>query len=82
MAARGAGGASMSAVVQLKKMAREAEVEVIEYPDGRVLVVGGLVNVHWWPQSKRQTAYVEGAPNGRRHATARNVINLATKGVA
>lgn len=26
------------------------------------------------------TAYVEGAPRGRQHATARNVINLATKG--
>lgn len=66
----------------LKKLAREAEVEVIEYPDGRVLVVGGLVNVHWWPDSKRKTAYAEGAPAGRTYATARNVINLATKGVA
>lgn len=35
----------------LKKLAREAEVEVLEYPDGRVLVIGGLVNVHWWPGS-------------------------------
>ncbi|QRF55336.1 hypothetical protein [Variovorax paradoxus] len=66
----------------LRKLARECEVEVIEYPDGRVLVVGGLVNVHWWPDSKRKTAFVEGAPAGRRYATARNVINLATKGVA
>jgi hypothetical protein len=64
----------------LKKMARDQELEVIEYPEGRVLVVGGLVNVHWWPLSKRQTAYVEGAPAGRRFATAKNVINLATKG--
>jgi hypothetical protein len=67
-------------VQTLKKMARAAELEVIEYADGRVLVVGGLVNVHWWPLSKRKTAYVEGAPNGRRFATARNVINLANKG--
>lgn len=66
----------------LKRLARAAEVEVIEYPDGRVLVVGGLVNVHWWPASKRKTAYVEGAPTGRRFATAKNVINLATMGVA
>lgn len=67
-------------VKQLKKMAREAEIEVIEYADGRVLVVGGLVNVHWWPSSTRKTAYVEGAPSGRRYCTAKNVINLATKG--
>lgn len=64
----------------LKKLAREAELEVIDYPDGRVLVVGGIVNVHWWPISRRKTAYVEGAPSGRTYATARNVINLATKG--
>lgn len=65
---------------QLKKLAREAELEVIEYPDGRVLVVGGLVNVHWWPTSRRMTAYAEGAPAGRHYATAKNVISLAVKG--
>lgn len=70
----------MSAIKDLKKMAREAELEVIEYPDGRVLVIGGLVNVHWWPNSKRKTAYVEGAPSGRQYSTAKNVINLATEG--
>jgi hypothetical protein len=64
----------------LKKLAREAELEVIDYPDGRVLVIGGLVNVHWWPQSRRTTAYVEGASSGGHYSTARNVINLATKG--
>jgi hypothetical protein len=70
----------MSAINTLKKLAREAELEVIEYPDGRVLVIGGLVNVHWWPTSRRMTAYVEGAPAGRHHSTPRNVINLATNG--
>jgi len=64
----------------LKRLAREAELEVIEYPGGRILVVGGLVNVHWWPNSKRRTAYVEGAPSGRQYSSAKNVINLATKG--
>jgi hypothetical protein len=68
-------------VTQLKKLAREAEAEVIEYPDGRVLVVGALINVHWWPASKHRTAYVDGAPRGRKYATAKNVINLATKGM-
>lgn len=67
-------------IATLKKLATEAEVEVIEYPDGRVLIVGGLVNVHWWPHSRRMTAYAEGAPAGRSHATAKNVINLATTG--
>lgn len=67
-------------ITELKRLARAAELEVIEYADGRVLVVGGIVNVHWWPTSKRLTAYCEGAPAGRRYATAKNVINLATKG--
>ena len=70
----------MSNVANLKKLARAAELEVIEYPNGRVLVVGGLVNVHWWPASPRMTAYVEGASAGRTHTTAKQVINLATKG--
>lgn len=70
----------MSHVANLKKLARAAELEVIEYPDGRVLVIGGLVNVHWWPASRRMTAYVEGASAGRSHTTAKQVINLATKG--
>lgn len=70
----------MSHVANLKKLARAAELEVIEYPDGRVLVIGGLVNVHWWPASRRMTAYVEGASAGRTHTTAKQVINLATKG--
>jgi hypothetical protein len=67
-------------ITELKRLARQQELEVIEYPDGRFLVVGGLVNVHWWPNSKRLTAYVDGSPHGRRFATAKNVINLATKG--
>lgn len=70
----------MSHVANLKKLARAAELEVIEYPNGRVLVVGGLVNVHWWPASRRMTAYVEGASAGRTHTTAKQVINLDTKG--
>lgn len=70
----------MSNVANLNKLARAAELEVIEYPNGRVLVVGGLVNVHWWPASRRMTAYVEGASAGRTHTTAKQVINLATKG--
>lgn len=69
-------------LTELKKLARANELEIIQYADGRVLVIGGLVNVHWWPASKRKTAYVEGAPNGRRFATAKHVINLAIKGAA
>ena len=65
---------------RLKKLAREAELQVIEYPGGRVLVIGGLINVHWWPESRRRTAYIDGAPAGRHFTTAAQVVSMATKG--
>lgn len=71
-----------AAVTELKKRAREAELEVIEKPDGHFIVVGGLVAVHWWPTSRGMTAYAEGAPAGRKYTTAKQVINLAIKGQA
>lgn len=64
----------------LKKLAREEELEVIEYPDKRVLVVGGMVNVHWWPESKRKTVYAEGSPKGHSYANAKQVIKYAITG--
>lgn len=67
-------------VKTLKKLAGQHELDVKEYPDGKVTVIGGLVPVHWWPTSKRMTAYVDGAPRGYPHSTARNVINLALTG--
>lgn len=71
---------SAADIKRLKVLAREAELQVIEYPDGRVLIVGGLINVHWWPASRRQTAYIDGAQAGRHFMSARHVVNLATKG--
>ncbi|MCM5682934.1 hypothetical protein M8A51_25710 [Schlegelella sp. S2-27] len=68
------------AATTLKKLAREAELEVIEKADGHFIIVGGLVIVHWWPHSRRMTAYVEGAPQGRSYVTAKQVVNIATKG--
>lgn len=70
----------MSELQKLKKLAREAELDVKEYADGKVTVIGGLAPVHWWPDSRRMTAYIDGAPRGWHHCTAKNVINLAEKG--
>ena len=64
----------------LKRLASANELQVIHYPDGRILVVGGLIPVHWWPDSKRRTAYVEGAPKGYSFASPKSIINLAIKG--
>ena len=71
----------MSKLLQaIKRVAREAELQVIERaePGGLHVTVIGERVVHWWPESRRQTAYVEGSGAGRAHATARVVIALAT----
>lgn len=65
---------------QLKKLAGEQEFEVIEFPDGKIDVIGGLRKVSWWPTSRRMTAYIEGAPRGQRFTTPRQVIEMALKG--
>lgn len=67
---------------ELRRLARDAEVEVIEKPDGHFLIVGGLVTVHYWPHSRRLTAYVEGAPQGKPNCTPKMVVKLATQGMS
>jgi hypothetical protein len=67
-------------IAMLKKLAREAEIEVIEYPDGRIVLIGGMVPVHWWPLSKRRTAYCDCAPKGHSYVTAKQVVSLAVNG--
>lgn len=64
----------------LKRLAREAELQLIERdePGGLHVTVIGERVVHWWPTSRRMTAYVEGAGRGEQHASAQYVINLAT----
>jgi hypothetical protein len=64
-------------IKSLKKLAGEQELEVIERPNGVVMVIGGKVNVTWWPTSKRMTAYAENAAKGRTYATPKIVIAKA-----
>mgnify|MGYP000715256750 CR=1 FL=1 len=70
----------MADVNDLKRRARDAELELIEKSNGHFIIVGGLVAVHYWPISRKQTAYVEGAPAGRHYVTPKQAINLALKG--
>lgn len=67
-------------VDELKRRAVEAELEVIEKPNGHYLVIGGEAVVRWWPLSRRLTAYVEGSPRGITNAMPRTVIALASGG--
>lgn len=69
-------------IALLKRRAAEAEFQLIERhePGGlHVIVIGNRV-VHWWPESRRKTAYVEGAARGMTYRTAKDVIKLAEAG--
>lgn len=68
---------SKQQISELKKLAREQELEVIEHSSGHVMVIGGAVNVTWWPDSRRMTAYAERAPKGRSYSTPKIVVNMA-----
>ena len=68
------------AVQSLKTLARNAELQLIEKANGHFIIVGGVVVVHYWPLSRRQTVYVEGSPIGNHYATPKQAINLANKG--
>jgi hypothetical protein len=67
-------------IKRLRRDAREAELQLIERdePGGLHVTVIGERVVHWWPQSKRRTIYVEGSGAGRTFGTAAQVIKLAS----
>lgn len=73
----------MTALNKLKHKAREAELQLIkrQEPGGLHVIVIGSKVVHWWPESRKQTAYVEGSARGLAHTTADAVIRLATEAV-
>ena len=66
-------------LTRLKRDARESEMQVIERdePGGLHVIVIGERVVHWWPQSRKLTAYVEGSGHGQSYANAKTVIQLA-----
>ena len=71
----------MKHIKRLKILAREAEFQLVEReePGGiHIIVIGDRV-VHWWPESRRQTAYVESTAKGESHTTPDRVIQLATE---
>jgi hypothetical protein len=65
---------------ELARLARQHELQLIEKPNGQIMIVGGIVLVHYWPHSKRKTCYVDGAGAGRQYTTIKQAINLANRG--
>jgi hypothetical protein len=68
---------SKSHTTKLKRECRDLELEVIETDQGTLLVLGGKAKVTWWPDSRRMTAYAEGANCGVRWANEKTVIRMA-----
>lgn len=62
---------------ELKRLAREAELQLTFYPNDHVQISGGTYVVHYWPYSKRMTAYIEGAASGNRRSSAADAIRMA-----
>lgn len=71
---------STKQIAMLKRLASDNELDLREYPDGKITVIGGLMPVHWWPTSKKMTAYIDGAPRGYPYCSAKNIIQLALSG--
>lgn len=70
----------MKAIEKLHRLAEEAGLTVMERQDDKLTVIGGEHIVHWWPKSRRMSAYVEGAKKGIPYATPERVIQLSTGG--
>lgn len=70
---------SSNELKRLRRDAREAELQLIERdePGGLHVTVIGERVVHWWPESRRRTIYVEGSGAGRMQGTAAQVLKLA-----
>lgn len=67
----------MKHIKEIKRLARDAELDLIEHQDGRIVILGGIQMVTWWPYSKRMTAYADKAPRGVRFAMPKTVIAMA-----
>lgn len=68
-------------VKRLKKICREQEVNLIEHCPGHFVIQGEITDVHYWPMSKKTTAYVPGTKQGYRYVSPDSALNLANKGV-
>lgn len=76
---------SAALLKDLRRRARDAELQLIERdePGGlHVRVIGEKNVVHWWPDSRKQTAYVDGSAKGHSYASAKKVIDLAQGGAS
>lgn len=62
---------------ELKRLAREAELQLTFYPNDHVQISGGAHVVHYWPYSHKMTAYIEGSARGNRRSSAADAIRMA-----
>jgi hypothetical protein len=65
-------------IQKLKKLAREAELQ-LTFINDRIIVSGGKRIVTYWPESRRRTAYADQANQGVRHATPEQIIAMALR---
>lgn len=67
----------MSALAELKKLAAQKGLRVVDCGNGHIQVTGGPLLVNWWPESKRRTAYIGSTKQGVSGATPERVVRMA-----
>jgi hypothetical protein len=71
------GAARVSSAERLYAVAAKHGLRVVEYPGGHYQVEGGKHVVNYWPESRRQSAYIAGKPHAMRHVSPSEVVELA-----
>jgi len=63
----------------LRELAKRFGLTVKDCGNGHFQVLGGLVLVNYWPDSKKRTAYIGSTRNGEHNAGPHVVIDMALK---
>jgi len=68
----------MNVLTKLRRLAKKHSLVVTDCGNGHIQITGGLM-VNYYPDSKKQTAYIAGTRNGITHVTPEKAIELAIK---
>lgn len=70
----------LSATARLKRLCREKEIDLKEGDKGHFIIHGPAHIVHYWPTSKKRTAWIEGSRQGKPDVNVTQAVNLAVIG--
>lgn len=65
-------------ISKFRQRCEAAGLELVERGNGHLQIRGPVTIVNWYPESKRRTAYANGAKEGLPDASEEQVIQIAT----